>query len=150
MDASKHPGKECVVQGGTYSGNSLVMHAGCEAMKVYEEGSMYPRMNRLGEKLMKGLEEAVEETHANARITGYKSTVKIHFPRAGAKITDARSLLLNLDKEMEKKYFKYMLSRGILVMIPAIPHFYITFPHTEQEIDSAISASRDFLKSMPK
>jgi glutamate-1-semialdehyde 2,1-aminomutase len=150
MDASKHPGSQCVVQGGTYSGNSLVMHAGCEAMKVYEEGSMYPRMNRLGEKLMKGLEEAVEETHANARITGYKSAVKIHFPKAGAKITDARSLLLNVDTAMEKKYFQYMLSKGILVMIPAIPHFYVTFPHTEQEIDSAISASRDFLKSMPK
>lgn len=150
MDASKHPGSECVVQGGTYSGNSLVMHAGCEAMKVYEEGSMYPRMNGLGEKLMKGLEEVVEETHANARITGYKSTAKIHFPRAGTKITDARSLLLSGDKQMEKKYFKYMLSKGILVMIPAIPHFYITFPHTEQEIDSAISATRDFLKSMPR
>jgi glutamate-1-semialdehyde 2,1-aminomutase len=150
MDATKHPGPQCVVQGGTYSGNSLVMHAGCEAMKVYEEGSMYPRMNRLGEKLMKGLEEAIEETHANARVTGYKSTVKIHFPRAGAKVTDDRSLLLSGDKEIEKKYFKFMLSKGILVMIPAIPHFYVTFPHTDQEIDEAISASRNFLKSMPK
>jgi len=150
MDATKHPGPQCVVQGGTYSGNSLVMHAGCEAMKVYEEGSMYPRMNRLGEKLMKGLEEAIEETRANARVTGYKSTVKIHFPRAGAKVTDDRSLLLSGDKEIEKKYFKFMLSKGILAMIPAIPHFYVTFPHTDQEIDSAISATRDFLKSMSK
>jgi glutamate-1-semialdehyde 2,1-aminomutase len=150
MDATKHPGPQCVVQGGTYSGNSLVMHAGCEAMKVYEEGSMYPRMNRLGEKLMKGLEEAIEETHANARVTGYKSTVKIHFPRAGAKVTDDRSLLLSGDREIEKKYFKFMLSKGILAMIPAIPHFYVTFPHTDQEIDEAISASRDFLKSIPK
>ena len=147
MDATKHPGPQCVVQGGTYSGNSLVMHAGCEAMKVYEEGSMYPRMNRLGEKLMKGLEEAIKETHANARVTGYKSTVKIHFPIAGAKVTDDRSLLLSGDKEIEKKYFKFMLSKGILAMIPAIPHFYVTFPHTDQEIDSAISATRDFLKS---
>lgn len=150
MDARKHPGTQCVVQGGTYSGNNLVMHAGCAAMEVYKDGSMYPRMNRLGEKLMRGLEEAVEETHANARVTGYKSTVKIHFPRAGAKITDARSLLLNADKEIEKKYFKYMLSKGILVMIPAVPHFYVTFPHTDEEIDAAISATQDFLKSMPK
>jgi glutamate-1-semialdehyde 2,1-aminomutase len=126
------------------------MRAGCEAMKVFEEGSMYPRMNGLGERLLKGLEEAIEETHANARVTGYKSTVKLHFPRTGARITDARSLLLNLDKEKEKMYFKHMLSKGILAMIPAVPHFYITFPHTEQEIDLAISASRDFLKSMSK
>jgi len=57
---------------------------------------------------------------------------------------------LSGDKEIEKKYFKFMLSKGILAMIPAIPHFYVTFPHTDQEIDSAISATRDFLKSMSK
>ena len=150
MDVRKHPGSQSVYQGGTYAGNSLVMHAGYEATKVYEEGSMYPRMNRLGEKLMKGMEEAIEETHANARVTGYKSTVKIHFLRAGAKVTDARSLLLSVDVETEMKYYKYMLSKGILALTPDVPHFYVTFPHTDQEIDSTISATRDFLKSMPK
>jgi len=111
---------------------------------------MYSRMNRLGEKLIKGLEEAIEDTHANARVTGYKSTVKIHFLRAGAKVTDARSLLLSVDVETEMKYYKYLLSRGILALTPDVPHFYVTFPHTDQEIDSTISATRDFLKSMPK
>lgn len=147
MDVGKHPGSQSVYQGGTYAGNSLAMHAGYEATKVYEEGSMYPRMNGLGERLLKGLEGAIEETHANARVTGYKSTATIHFLRAGAKVTDARSLLLSVDKEMEKKYFKYLLSKGILAMTPSLPHFYVTFPHTNQEIDSVILATREFLKS---
>ncbi len=150
MDTTKHPGHKGVVQGGTYDGNSLVMHAGVEAMKVYKEGSMFPRMNRLGDKLIKGLEEAVEETHANACVTGLHSVVKLHFPKPGTNINNTRELLTNADYKMEEKFFKYLLSKGIFAFMPSVVHFYITYPHTEQEIDALISTSRDFLKSMPK
>lgn len=150
MDASKHPGNKGVVQGGTYDGNSLVMHTGVEAMKVYKEGSMYPRMNRLGDKLLEGLEDAVEETHANSCVTGLHSVVKLHFPKPGTNINNVRELLTNVDYETENRFFNYLLSKGICAFIPNLVHFYITYPHTEHEVDTLISACRDFLKTVPK
>jgi glutamate-1-semialdehyde 2,1-aminomutase len=150
MNATKYPGNTGVHQGGTYDGNSLVMHSGVEAMKVYKEGSMFRRMNRLGDKLIKGLEEAVEETHAFARVTGLHSVVKIHFPKPGTNMNNVRELLTKVDYKTENRFFKYLLSKGICAFIPNVVHFYITYPHTEQEVDTLISTCRDFLKTVPK
>ena len=119
-------------------------------MKVYKEGSMYPRMNRLGDKLIKGLEDAVEEIHANACVTGFHSVVKLHFPKPGTNIHNARELLTNADYKTEIRFFNYLLSKGIFAFMPSVVHFYVTYPHTEHEIDTLISTCREFLKTVPK
>ncbi|MGD0550981.1 MAG: aminotransferase class III-fold pyridoxal phosphate-dependent enzyme [Candidatus Bathyarchaeia archaeon] len=151
MSSQKHPKKsECVAQGGTYSGNPLVMRAGYEATKIYEERKLYAHIDRLGAKLMKGLEEAVEDTGANARVTGYGSKVKIHFPKRGSKVNDMKSLVINRDTEIEKRYFGQLISNRIFALTQGMVHFSISLPHTEQEIDDLISATRSFLKSVPK
>jgi glutamate-1-semialdehyde 2,1-aminomutase len=151
MSAQKHPKKsECVAQGGTYSGNPLVMRAGYEATRIYEDRTLYAHIDRLGAKLMKGLEEAVEDTGANARVTGYGSKVKIHFLKRGSKINDMKSLVVNCDTETEKRYFAHLISNRIFALTQVMVHFYISLPHTEQEIDDLISATRSFLKSAAK
>jgi glutamate-1-semialdehyde 2,1-aminomutase len=151
MSSQKHPKKsECVAQGGTYSGNPLVMRAGYEATKIYEGRELYVHIDGLGAKLRKGLEEVVKDTGANARVTGYGSKVKIHFPKRGAKITDAKSLLVNADSATEKRYFQHLISNGIFALTQSRVHFYISLPHTEQEVDKLISTTGDFLRSVPK
>jgi glutamate-1-semialdehyde 2,1-aminomutase len=151
MSAQKHPRKsECVAQGGTYSGNPLVMRAGYEATKIYEVRKLYAHIDRLGAKLMKGLEEAVKDSGANARVTGYGSKVKIHFPKRGSKVNDMKSLIINRDTETEKRYFAHLISNKIFALTQGMVHFYISLPHTEQEIDDLISATRSFLKSVGK
>jgi glutamate-1-semialdehyde 2,1-aminomutase len=151
MSRQKHPKKsECVGQGGTYSGNPLVMRAGYEATKIYEEGRLYAHIDELGAKLMKGLEEVIKDTGANARVTGYGSKAKIHFPKRGAKVKDLKSLLTNADAATEKRYFRHLISNGIFALTQGNVHFYISLPHTEQEIDKLISTTGDFLKSVPK
>ncbi len=150
MSSQKHPSKsECVAQGGTYSGNPLVMRAGYEATKIYEQRKLYAHIDGLGAKLRKGLEEVVKDTGVNARVTGYGSKVKIHFPKRGAKITDVKSLLLNADSATEKRYFQHLISNGIFALTQNRVHFYISLPHTEQDVAKLISTTGDFLRSMP-
>ena len=149
MDCKKYPkALDHVSQGGTYVGNPLTMRAGYEATKVYQEGSMYTHMNRLGQKLMKGMQDAVEDTQASAYVTGIGSVVKLHFLKPGTVGRDLRSLKMGADLQAENKYFKHLLSKGILAMIPNEVHYYVCLPHTEQEIDELISASRSFLESI--
>jgi len=151
MSRQKHPRKsECVAQGGTYSGNPLVMRAGYEATKIYEDRKLYAHIDGLGAKLMKGLEDAIKSTGANARVTGYGSKVKIHFPKRGAKVKDLKSLITNADSETEKRYFRYLISNGIFALTQGNVHFYVSLPHTEQEIDKLVSTTEDFLRSLPK
>jgi len=147
-DHIKHPKKsEHVVQGGTYSGNPLVMRAGYEATKEYEKGDMYAHINRLGERLMKGLQDAVERTNINAYVTGWGSMVKLHFPSEKAQSKD-KPLRIHADTEVEKRYFRYLLSNGLFAMTPNQVHFYVSLAHTEEEITETITKTEGFLKSL--
>jgi len=149
MDNRKHPKKsEQVVRGGTYAGNPLVMRAGYEATKVYEKREFYPHIDKLGHRLMKGLQEAVEDTRTNGHITGYGSIAKLHLLKNQVQSKDLESLMRNADIQAEKRYFGHLVSNGILAMIPSEVHFYISLPHKEEEIDKTIAATEDFLRSV--
>jgi len=148
MNCQEHPKRtEHVVQGGTYVGNPLVMHAGYEATKVYEEGSLYGHINKLGQKLIKGLVDAVEDTRASAHVTGLGSLAKVHFLKRGTSGTDLRSLMINTDPQAEKRYFHHLISNGMFAMTAGEVHLYVSLPHTEEEIEKLLATTEDFLKS---
>lgn len=148
MNCQRHPKRsEHVTQGGTYVGNPLVMRAGYEATKVYEEGSLHTHINNLGEKLMKGLRDAVQDTRANAYVTGLGSMAKVHFLKPGTVGRDLRSLVTNADLEAENRYFHHLIYNGMFAMTASEVHLYISLPHTEEEIEKLITTTEDFLKS---
>jgi glutamate-1-semialdehyde 2,1-aminomutase len=147
MDNVKHPRKsEQVAQGGTYSGNPLVMRAGYEAMAEYESRTVYSHINRLGERLKAKLEEAVQRSGANAYVSGIGSMVKVHFTKGEVDSFDLKSLMVRSDRETESRYFRHLISNGILAMIPNRVHFFISLPHQEEDIDRLVDATESFLR----
>jgi len=57
---------------------------------------------------------------------------------------------LNADSAMEKRYFQHLISNGIFALTQSRVHFYISLPHTEQEIGDLVSTTGNFLKSEAK
>ena len=149
MDQLKHPKhSDHVVRGGTFVGNPLVTRAGYEATKVYEKGEIYPQINKLGQRLMEGLEEAVKEARASAHVTGYGSMSKLHFLKGKLKNFDLKSLRTHADHEIEKKYFHHLLSNGIFALTDSMVHFYVSPAHSEEEVEKLILTTRGFLESL--
>lgn len=149
MNNLRHPKKsEQVVRGGTYVGNPLVMRAGYEATKVYEGGAFYAHIDRLGRRLMKGLQDAVEDARANCHVVGYGSIAKLHFLKNRIQRKDLKSLITNADAQAERRYFSHLISKGILAMVPGEVHFFVSLPHSEEEIDNTIAATEEFLRSL--
>jgi glutamate-1-semialdehyde 2,1-aminomutase len=147
MDHIKyHKRSECVIRGGTYSGNSLVMRAGYEAMQEYKKEAIYNHINRLGEKLREELEEIISKYDAPYHVTGLGSMLKIHFLRTKNKNINYESIFANSDKDLEKKYFHFLISKGILAMAPTRVHFFISLPHSKEDAEKLISATEEFLK----
>ena len=148
MDNRKHQKRsELVMRGGTYVGNPLVMRAGYEATKVYAKGKFYAQIDGLGERLRKGLQKVVEETHANAYVSGYGSMAKLHLLKQQVEKHDLKSLVTNADSQREQSYFRYLSSKGIFAMTPGQVHFYVSLPHRKEEIDRTIRTTEEFLKS---
>ena len=147
MNQIKHPKRaELVMRGGTHAGNPLVMRAGYEACKVYAQGDIYSHINGLGNRLRKGLRDIVEDSRACAYVTGMGSMAKLHLLKHRVQKTDLKSLVTNADKQADLRYFRHLSSRGILAMTPSQVHFYISLPHTKDEIDRTINATDEFLK----
>ncbi|MGB9724762.1 MAG: aspartate aminotransferase family protein [Nitrososphaeria archaeon] len=149
MDHTKHPKRsENVAQGGTYSGNPLVMRAGYAAMQEYKKKDVYNSMNSLGERLKTGLQDILERIGIEGYVTGSGSMVKIHFLKEKAKNDDLQTLLSKVHKEREIKYFYHLVSNKILAMAPGKVHFFISYPHTREDIDNLITVTENFVKSI--
>lgn len=148
MNSLKHSKRsQLVMRGGTYVGNPLVMRAGYEATLLYEKGEFYPHINELGQRLRNGLQRAVDSSKANAHVTGYGSMSKLHLLRKPVRRLNLKSLVTNSDHRMERNYFRFLLSKGLLAMTAEQVHSYISLPHSENEIDRLITATEEFLKS---
>ncbi|MEM0052980.1 MAG: aspartate aminotransferase family protein [Nitrososphaeria archaeon] len=149
MNHIKYPKRsENVVQGGTYSGNPLVMRAGYEAMKEYKKGIIYDHINKLGERLKKGLQEILEKNDIKGYVAGLGSMVKLHFLKEQVKQYNLQTLLSKSNKEIEKKYFYHLISNSILAMAPGKVHFFISYPHTCEDIDNLITVTENFIKTI--
>lgn len=147
MDHTKRGHKsEYVKQGGTYSGNPLVMRAGVAAIREYKKEYVYNHINKLGEKLMRELDDLIGRFNVNASVTGVGSMVKLHFvgkPPKNAGEAASR-------KEEEKRYFSHLLYQGILAMTPSSPRFFISLPHTEEDVERTVIATEGYFKTINK
>ena len=72
---------------------------------------------------------------------------KLHLLKKPVRKPSLKSLVTNSDHTMENKYFRYLLSKGLLAMTADQVHSYISLPHSEDEINNLISATEEFLKS---
>jgi glutamate-1-semialdehyde aminotransferase len=71
--------------------------------------------------------------------------IKLHFTKG--KIKNIRTMNKEKNKEIEKKYFHHLISKGMIAMTPSEVHFYVSLPHSEDDIRRLIEITEDFLKS---
>jgi len=134
--------------GGTYTANPLVSYVGMKMLRELEKGYVYPHINGLGRKLMQGLEEIFDEYGFEAHITGIGSLIGIHFTKKKPK--NALEANMNKNVELSKEYHKYLLKNGIVVIKPTLPHLFISYAHTEDEINQFLQVTENFTREKRK
>ncbi|MEN8247011.1 MAG: aspartate aminotransferase family protein [Thermodesulfobacteriota bacterium] len=128
---------------GTFSGNNITMAAGITAMELYDESAV-ERINALGDRLKKGMEDVIVEIGIKGCVTGLGSILNVHFqedrPRNGKEgmlggIAAADFLEL-LHLEMMNRNI-YPASRGMIVLSTVM---------TEEEVDQVIKVFKQTLE----
>jgi len=143
MDHMKYKGSEYSFHGGTHTGNPVSMAAGLATLKILEDGSIYPRIDRMGAKMREGLTEIMEGAGLEFQTTGIGSIFGCHFTRAPVK--DVAGVGLG-DKELSKRLMYFLLDRGIFCLTPELVHCVISTAHTETEIDEFLKAAEAFAR----
>lgn len=144
IDHVKYPDSENrSAHGGTFTGNPISMVAGSATVDALSDGAVHKHIDRLGEKMRRGLVDIMQRYKAPISITGVGSTFGVHFQEKVPKNAGETS---KNDIPSTRTYFKHMLESGIIFMSPTVSHSWISSPHTDEDIEKYLAATENYVR----
>lgn len=135
-----------VYQAGTLSGNPVAMAAGITQLSILKNSpQIYDHIDRLSARLSNGLRELVKSTGVKATVNSIGSISTLLFTDQEVhNYTDA----LRCDTKMYGRFFSAMLNQGIYLAPAQFEAAFISYSHTEAEIDRTLECAEKALKSL--
>jgi glutamate-1-semialdehyde 2,1-aminomutase len=131
-----------VFQAGTLSGNPLAAAAGIATLKILRDTNPYAQLNRLAERLAKGLLDAAAAAGVAVCIGMRGAMMTLFFsPEQVVDWTTAS----RCDTQRYARYFWGLVERGIYMPPSQFEAFFLSTAHTESDIDSTIVATKEVL-----
>ncbi|MFP4590804.1 MAG: glutamate-1-semialdehyde 2,1-aminomutase [Halobacteriales archaeon] len=156
-----------VFQAGTFSGHPVAMAAGLESLRYAAENDVHGHVDRLGRRLREGLREVVAEVAPTYTVAGTGSIFKVLFSRAGppadseacaagcrqdpacdrydACPKDGRDVDAGETDRWERLFWPAMKERGVFLPPNQFEAQFVSYAHTEADIDRTIEAYREAL-----
>jgi glutamate-1-semialdehyde 2,1-aminomutase len=136
-----------VYQAGTLSGNPLAMAAGIAMLSMIEEtADLYSEMERKAERLENGIRKNLESTGVKAIINRAGSMMTLFFT-AEKQVTNLDEAMTS-DTSQYSEYFRLSLESGIYLAPSQFECLFVSYAHTEEEIDRIIAANLQALRTM--
>lgn len=128
-----------VYQAGTLSGNPLAMAAGIETFKqIDKRKDLYRVLEDRGARLEHGLAQAAKNNNLQVTINRVGSMITVFF--TDKKVIDFTSAS-STNTEYFRQWFQGLLKRGIYWPASAFEAAFISYSHSEEDIDKVISAA---------
>jgi glutamate-1-semialdehyde 2,1-aminomutase len=134
-----------VYQAGTLSGNPLAMAAGVAVLEALADGSVYKKIEALGQALSDGLARAAESAGVAVQLQRIGSMSCCYFNDAPVhNMADA----MKSDRDRFGNYFHGMLEAGIYVAPSQFEAGFISAAHDEATIGRTIEAAVEVMKAL--
>ena len=132
-----------VYQAGTLSGNPVAMAAGLAQLHYLKDHpEVYTHIAALADRLAAGLRKAAADTGAPVSVNQVGSLLSPFFtPDGVSTFVDAKGS----DVGKYARYFAQMLERGIYLAPAQFEAMFLSFAHTEEEVDRTVEAAREAL-----
>jgi glutamate-1-semialdehyde 2,1-aminomutase len=138
-----------VYQASTYAGNPISVTAAITTVEtlIKNKNKIYPKINRLCDTLVKGIKGQVQHFDQYFTINSIGSLFQIFFV-PGAVTTPFHVLKSN--QELFEKLFWDLLKKNIFIPPSQYETCFISYSHTEEDIENTIECYSDSLKHMIK
>ncbi len=136
------------IGGGTYSANPLSMLAGKTALTIYRDRreQIYPVLERRGERLRKGMTEAMKDCGVNALAMGMTSLFITLFPyEPNPQINTIMDVFTKTDLGRNMEFQFRMLNHGVYLVHGGGS---LCIEHSDEDIDKTIEAAAQVAKEM--
>jgi len=138
-----------LIGGGTFSSHPFTAAAGLAMLQYLKDHAeeVYPLLEANGEKVRKGVQEALRGEGLNATVTGIGSLFQTHFLSQKEVMLNSPHLIHQFT-DVEKREVEFrirMLTKGVFVMHGGGG---LSIAHSDGDIDKIINAAREVGKEM--
>jgi glutamate-1-semialdehyde 2,1-aminomutase len=131
-----------VYQAGTFSGNPVSVTAGLRTIEIIEREGVPRRINEFGTRMNTALSEILADSGVEGCVSGVGSMFKVFFSPGGKEVRNYADAL-SCDKNKYLRFFHQMLSAGIFLPPSQFETNFISFAHTEEDMERTIEAYKE-------
>ena len=136
-----------VYQAGTLSGNPLAMAAGIAMLTLIKDTpDFYTELERKSAKLEAGVRSNLEKTGVKGVINRVGSMMTLFF--TDEKQVTSLAEAMTSDTQKFADYFKTTLESGIYIAPSQFECLFVSYAHTDQDIDAMIAANLNALNQL--
>jgi glutamate-1-semialdehyde 2,1-aminomutase len=126
---------------GTYSANGIAVAAANAALDELAAPGMYERLFALSDGLRLGLERIFTEAGVPAQVVGVGPVLQAWF--AEQPIRNYRDAARYARHDIFRLWWEGMLDRGVLFHPGAFENLFVSFAHSQDDIDRTLEAARE-------
>jgi glutamate-1-semialdehyde 2,1-aminomutase len=141
------PGK--IMHSGTYNANALCVAAAYASLTELDRdgGRAFKHLTHVGNLLAEGLQRAVDKAHSEAIVQGMGGAgCQLYFTKL-EKIANYRDFF-SCDSAKYLKFSKGLLKRGVYFHSQQYEHLFVSTVTSEEDVDFAVKAAEDTLRSI--
>ncbi len=136
-----------VYQAGTFAGNPVSVAASLATLNSLRKraGQVYPRLERTGDQVRRGMADHVESARLKAEVNGVGSMFQIFF--TDHPVTDYNSARSS-DTRRYQRYFQSLLASRVFVPPSQFETCFLATSHADDEVQVALEAIGSALKRL--
>ncbi len=134
-----------VYQAGTLSGNPVAMAAGLKTLEILKRENVYPVLEKRMERFGREAKAIFDEAGIPVTVNSIASMGCIFFTEGPVKSFDDAA---KSDTKMYARFFWAMLKRGIYFAPSQFEAAFISWAHTDDDIDRTLEAMREAVKEI--
>ncbi len=127
--------------GGTFTANPATLCAGLEMLKTLEDGHVISRLNAVGEKIHKGLEDAFQRGKVDVRVNRAGSLFHVHFTKEEVKNAKVAS---EADRKKLTEYHQTLINNGVFFLPNKTGA--ISSAHSKEDLDKLLDETEMYVK----
>ncbi|WP_062117579.1 aspartate aminotransferase family protein [Aureimonas sp. AU40] len=131
---------------GTYTANGIAVAAANATLDELNEPGAYERLYAVSDRLRHGLEEIFKASGLPAHVVGLGPVLQVWF--SDAPIHNYRDAERHADQDMFRRWWLGMIERGILFHPGAYENLFVSFAHSDLDVDTTLAAAREVVATL--
>lgn len=137
-----------VSMAGTYSGNGIAVSAANATLDFLMTSGLYEKLFATSGKLMRGIAEELDLAGVQARVVGIGPLFQVWF--TDSLIRNYRDAVRHARKDLFRIWWEEMMKRGVLFHPDAFENLFVSFAHTEEDVERTLKAVKDALPEIKR